>query len=84
MLLTRRWSMFLLGAGVFNWLVWPRFSAAIWKDPRAWQGEIGHSSPTGFLIVHAVLIVAALGIGSVVGALGLRGLLAARRPLAKV
>ena len=65
-------------------MVWPRFSVAIWNDPRAWQSEIGHSSPTGFLIVHAVLITAALGIGSVVGVLGLRGLLAARRPLARV
>ena len=84
MLLSRRWSSFLLGAGVFNWVVWPRFAVAIWKDPRAWHGEVGHSSPTSFLLVHAVLMTAALGIGSVVGAVGVRGLRAARHPLARV
>jgi hypothetical protein len=77
--LTRAWSVFLLLAGLFNWLIWPRFAVAIWQDQRAWQVGIGSSSPTSFLWVHAVLIAAALAIGTVVGALGIRGLLALRR-----
>ena len=79
MILTRGWSVFLVLAGVFNWVVWPRFAVAIWQDRRAWTAEIGASGPTSFLWVHAVLIAAALVIGTTVGALGARGLLALRR-----
>ena len=79
MILTRGWAALLVLAGAFNWLIWPRFAIAIWQDQRAWQGEIGASTPTSFLWVHAVLIAAALAIGTTVGVLGVRGLLAARR-----
>jgi intracellular septation protein A len=72
--LSRRWSAFLLLVGVWSWLIWPRFAVAIWADPRSWRG----SAPTSFLWVHAVLIVASLSIGTVVGLLGLRGWRAAR------
>lgn len=78
-ILTRGWSVFLVLAGLFSWAVWPRFAVAIWQDQRAWQGAIGSSTPTAFLWVHAVLIVAALIIGTAVGVLGVRGLLAGRR-----
>jgi hypothetical protein len=78
-ILTRGWSWFLVGVGVFNWAIWPRFSVAIWDDKRAWTGAVGHSSPTSFLLVHAVLVVTAVALGTIVGGLGLRGLLAARR-----
>jgi len=81
-ILSRGWSLFLAAAGAFNWVVWPRFSVAIWNDRRAWSGTVGRSSPTSFLIVHAVLIVAALVIGTIVGALGVRGFLASRRAAA--
>ncbi len=70
--------MFLVLAGVFNWVVWPRFALAIWQDQRAWAGEIGSSTPTSFLWVHAVLICSALAVGTVVAVLGVRGLLALR------
>ena len=56
-ILSRNWSLFLVAAGAFNWLIWPRFALAIWDDQRAWSGEIGQSTPTAFLLVHAVLIV---------------------------
>ncbi len=79
MILTRKWSVFLVLAGLFNWLVWPRFAVAIWQDQRAWQGEIGASTPTSFLWVHAALIGSALAVGTVVAVLGVRGLLALRR-----
>jgi len=78
-MLSRNWSMFLIVAGAFNWVIWPRFVLAIWEDQRAWSGEIGSSSPTGFLIVHAVLIVTALTLGTIIAVLGVRGFLADRR-----
>lgn len=79
MILSRGWSLFLVGVGVFNWAIWPRFSLAIWDDQRAWTGEIGSSSPTSFLLVHAVLVITAVTLGTIVGVLGLRGVLASRR-----
>ena len=83
-ILSRNWSLFLVVAGAFNWVIWPRFAAAIGNDPRAWSGEIGHSSPTSFLLVHAVLIVTAVTIGTIVGVLGVRGFLAGRRAKAEL
>jgi hypothetical protein len=47
----------LLVNAAFNVLVWPRFYGRITKDPRA-RDENG--APTRFLIVHAILIGAAL------------------------
>lgn len=78
-ILSRNWSLFLVAAGAFNWLIWPRFALAIWDDQRAWSGEIGQSAPTAFLLVHAVLIVTAVAIGTIILVLGMRGFLAARR-----
>jgi len=78
-ILSRNWSLFLIVAGAFNWLIWPRFVVAIWADQRAWSGQIGQSTPTGFLWVHAVLIAAALAIGTVIAVLGIRGLLSVRQ-----
>ena len=78
-ILSRRSAVFLVLAGVFSVAVWPRFGLAVWRDQRAWQGEIGASTPTGFLWVHAVLIVAAMIIGVGVAAVGVRTLLATRR-----
>ena len=77
--LSRNWSLFLVAAGAFNWLIWPRFALAVWGDQRAWSGEIGQSTPTAFLLVHAVLIVTAVTIGTVILVLGVRGFLAVRR-----
>ncbi|WP_155387338.1 SCO4848 family membrane protein [Catellatospora paridis] len=80
MRLSRGWSLFLIGVGVWTWLIWPRFALAIWDDPRAWStGVSGDGSPTSFLWVHALLIGASLAIGTTVGVLGVRGMLAARR-----
>lgn len=79
MILSRNWSVFLVLAGAFNWLIWPRFAAAIWNDQRAWSGEIGASGPTSFLLVHAVLITAAVAIGTIILVLGVRAFLADRR-----
>ncbi|MFI5932799.1 SCO4848 family membrane protein [Actinoplanes sp. NPDC051494] len=69
MVLSRRWSAFLIGVGVWTWLIWPRFGLAIWKDDRAFSD----GAPTSFLWVHALLITASLAIGTVTGVLGVRG-----------
>ena len=78
-ILSRNWSLFLIAAGAFNWVVWPRFAVAIWEDQRAWSAEIGQSTPTAFLLVHAVLILSAMTIGTVILVLGVRAFLAARQ-----
>ncbi|MET8910181.1 hypothetical protein [Micromonospora sp. NPDC004551] len=81
MVLSRGWSLFLVGVGIWTWVIWPRFAVAIWNDPRAWSaGAVGEGSPTSFLWVHALLIAASLVIGTTVGVLGVRGWLRARRP----
>ena len=79
MILSRNWSLFLIVAGAFNWLIWPRFALAIWADQRAWSGPVGQSTPTVFLLVHAVLIMTAVTIGTIILILGVRGFLAVRR-----
>ncbi len=68
MVLSRRWSAFLVLVGVWTWLIWPRFGLAIWRDDRSFAG----GSPTAFLWVHALLIGASLVIGTAVGVLGVR------------
>ena len=68
MVLSRRWSAFLVLVGVWTWLIWPRFGVAIWKDDRSFAD----GSPTSFLWVHALLIGASLLIGTAVGVLGVR------------
>jgi len=78
-ILSRNWSVFLVLAGAFNWVIWPRFAMAIWNDQRAWSGDIGQSSPTSFLLVHAVLIATAFAIGTVILILGGRAFLADSR-----
>lgn len=69
MLLSRRASVFLLLVGIWSWVIWPTFLKNIWKDPRSFD-----SGPTGFLLVHAVLVAVSLAIGTTVGILGWRGL----------
>ncbi len=67
--LSRKWSAFLIAVGVWTWFIWPRFAVAIWGDDRSFTG----SSPTSFLVVHALLIVASLAIGTAAGVLGVKG-----------
>lgn len=69
MVLSRRSSWFLLLVGVWSWIIWPTFLKNIWKDPRSFD-----NGPTGFLLVHAVLVAVSLAIGTAVGVIGLRGL----------
>lgn len=80
MVLSRGWALFLIGVGVWTWVIWPRFAVAIWNDPRSWSGgSVGTGDGTGFLWVHVLLIAASLVIGTTTGVLGLRGLFTLRR-----
>lgn len=69
-MLSRKWSGLLVVAGVWSWVIWPRFVLAIWDDDRSWAGDGG--APTTFLWIHALLIVVSLAIGTAVGVLGVR------------
>jgi hypothetical protein len=67
-LLTKRVSAFLIAFGVWSWIIWPTFAKNIWKDERSF-----HHGPTGFLLVHLLLAVASLALGTTIGWLGVRG-----------
>jgi hypothetical protein len=79
MVISRKWAFFLVGVGVWTWLIWPRFALAIFDDDRAFRNGM----PTAFLWVHAVLIVASLTIGTVVGVLGIRAWRAGRSAIGR-
>jgi hypothetical protein len=80
MVISRKWAVFLIGVGVWTWLIWPRFGLAIYDDDRAFR----NGTPTAFLWVHAVLIVASLVIGTAVGVLGIRAWRAGRPGIGRV
>lgn len=65
-------ARFLIAAGSFNVVIWPRFAKAIVDDDRAWDGEQWSSAPTAFFWVHAVLITTAIVFGIGVLAVGVR------------
>lgn len=71
-MISKNAARFLIAAGVFNVVIWPRFAVAIVKDDRAWVGEAWSSSPTAFFWVHAVLMTVAVVIGLGVLAVGVR------------
>jgi hypothetical protein len=71
--LSKRASWFLIAVGVWSWIIWPTFLKNIWHDDRSWN-----NGPTGFFLVHLVLTVVSLVIGTAVGWLGVRGARGAR------
>jgi intracellular septation protein A len=75
MTLSRRAAALLLAVAAWNWLIWPNFVRNIWTDDRAFDG-----GPTGFLLVHVLLAVVSVGLGTAVGVLGWRALRPAAAP----
>ncbi len=67
MLLSRRIAVLLVAGGAFQWLVWPNFLRVIWRDERAFD-----DGPTAFFVVHAVLTVASLALGTFLLVFGVR------------
>jgi hypothetical protein len=71
--LSKRAAWFLIAVGVWSWIIWPTFLRNVWRDDRSWDG-----GPTGFFLVHLVLTIVSLAIGTAVGWLGVRGVTSAR------
>ena len=78
MLISKRVAWFLVGSGVWSWVIWPVFLKNIWADPRSWNNGM-----TGFFAVHLVLTVVSLVLGTAIGGLGVRALLHPRRALSE-
>jgi hypothetical protein len=74
MKLSRRWSWFLVAFGVWSWVIWPTFIKNIANDKRSFTGNTPHA----FFVVHLVLTVVSLALGTAIGVLGVKGLRAAR------
>jgi hypothetical protein len=72
--ISRRVAVFLLAFGVWTYFLWPTFIYNIWQSDRSWAA----GSPTGYLIVHLVIAVVSLVLGTVIGVLGIRALRAGR------
>ncbi|KFU83173.1 MULTISPECIES: SCO4848 family membrane protein [Amycolatopsis] len=75
MRISRGTSMFLLGFGVWSWIIWITFAKNLWDSDRAWAAD---GSPTAYFIVHAVLTVVSFVLGTIIGLIGLRTLRGAK------
>ncbi|HVV75641.1 MAG TPA: hypothetical protein VHC43_06355 [Mycobacteriales bacterium] len=69
MVLSRRWSVFLLSFGVFSWVIWVTFMKKIADDPRSFTGN----KPHAFFVVHLILSVVSIALGTTIGWLGWKG-----------
>jgi hypothetical protein len=67
-LLSKRVSAFLVAFGVWSWVIWPTFLKNIWKDDRSFD----HGA-TSFFLVHLVLVVVSLVLGTAIAWIGVRG-----------
>ncbi|MFI6845391.1 hypothetical protein OG535_15825 [Kitasatospora sp. NBC_00085] len=80
MKLSRRTSWFLTAFGVWSMIIWTTFVKNLWKDSGGQAFTDGdHSQPTAFFWIHLLLAVTSFLLGIAVGAVGVRGLRAARR-----
>ncbi len=70
MKLSRGWSWFLVAFGVWSWIIWPTFIKNIANDKRSFTGNTPHA----FFIVHLLLTVVSLTLGTAIGVLGIKGL----------
>ncbi|MET7612626.1 SCO4848 family membrane protein [Streptomyces seoulensis] len=77
MKLSRPVSWFLLAFGVWSWVIWITFVKNLVADGSGLAFDDGH--PTAYFWVHLTLAVVSFVLGTVVGAIGLRGLRALRR-----
>lgn len=78
MKLSRPVSWFLLAFGVWSWFIWITFVKNLWKDGSGLAFDDA-GDPTAYFWVHLTLAVASFVLGTVVGAIGLRGVRALRR-----
>ena len=80
MRLSRRASWLLIAFAVWSWIIWVTLIKNINNDPRSWHGN----DPTGFLVVHVVLAIISLVMGTAIGWLGWKGLKAHHSGAAQV
>jgi hypothetical protein len=72
--LSRRWLLFLLAFGACSWVIWVTFIKNVANDPRSFTGN----KPHAFFIVHLVLSIVSIGLGTVIGWLGFNGVRSTR------
>jgi hypothetical protein len=75
--LSRPVSWFLLAFGVWSWVIWITFVKNLVADGSGLAFDDGR--PTAYFWVHLLLAVVSFVLGTVVGAIGLRGLRALSR-----
>jgi hypothetical protein len=82
MRLSRRASWFLTAFGVWSLWIWVTFFKNLWADGEGLAFVHGdHGRPTAYFWIHALLALASLVLGLVVGSLGVRSLRGgARKP----
>ncbi|WP_030156374.1 SCO4848 family membrane protein [Glycomyces sp. NRRL B-16210] len=78
MKLSRPVSVFLLAFGVWSWFVWISFVKNLFADASGLAFEDA-GDPTTYFWIHLTLAVVSFGLGTAIGVIGVRGLLAARR-----
>lgn len=80
MRLSRRASWFLTAFGVWSIWIWATFFKNLWADGEGLAFVHGdHGQPTAYFWIHALLALASLVLGLVVGWLGVRSLRAGAR-----
>lgn len=62
------WSLLLLVAAVWSFVIWPPFLRRVLKDERSRDAD---GKPTTFLRVHVILISISLALAVAVGVLGI-------------
>ncbi|GFH36049.1 hypothetical protein SCWH03_22710 [Streptomyces pacificus] len=78
MKLSRPVSWFLLAFGVWSWVIWVTFVRNLWQDASGLAFDDA-GDPTAYFWVHLLLAVTSLLLGTVIGAIGFRGVRALRR-----
>jgi len=78
MKLSRSASWFLLAFGVWSWFIWITFVKNLWNDGSGLAFDDA-GDPTAYFWVHLLLAITSFVLGTVVGAIGLRGVRALRR-----
>ncbi|GCB46571.1 SCO4848 family membrane protein [Streptomyces sp. NL15-2K] len=77
MKLTRPVSWFLAAFGAWSWVIWVTFTNNLFKDASGLAFDNG--KPTAYLWVHLTLAAVSFILGTVIGVIGLRGVLGSRR-----
>ncbi|MFF5702380.1 SCO4848 family membrane protein [Streptomyces sp. NPDC012794] len=77
MKLSRTASWFLAAFGAWSWVIWSTFVKNLFHDASGLAFDGG--KPTAYFWVHLLLAVTSFLLGTAVGVIGLRGVLALRR-----